>query len=158
MAKPLDLRGERYSMLTVIAKAPRYGDGKTRWLCKCDCGNTAVVKQEVIRRGTTKSCGCLYKSLNKRPTRVVSFRSGGQGRSFQIKCDNGREYNLARLAKLLSVPAIALSKWLKKDHTRPVGELEAPESTEQSSPYKVVIEGDLAHLSDTHNRYGERVH
>lgn len=27
----------------------------------------------------------------------------------------------------------------------------------QTSPYKTVVAGDLAHLSDKYNRYGERV-
>ena len=34
----LNLLNEKYGMLTVIAEAPNI-NGRTAWLCKCDCGN-----------------------------------------------------------------------------------------------------------------------
>ena len=34
------------------------------WLCKCDCGNSSVVSVSDLRRGHTKSCGCLRADMN----------------------------------------------------------------------------------------------
>lgn len=57
----LQLVGERYGRLVVIAQAPtlRY----SRWRCQCDCGATVVVSAQLLRMGTagTRSCGCLHR-------------------------------------------------------------------------------------------------
>lgn len=45
--------GEKYGRLTVT---DRYED---RAKCLCDCGNEADVRMDKLRRGETKSCGCL---------------------------------------------------------------------------------------------------
>lgn len=46
--------GRKLNMLTVLEKAEA---GK--YLCRCDCGVKKVVAWEHLRRGSTKSCGCL---------------------------------------------------------------------------------------------------
>lgn len=55
--KKLDLTGQRYGKLTVLAPAENIG-GRTAWLCRCDCGRETVVTTRHIRSGHTKSCGC----------------------------------------------------------------------------------------------------
>ena len=55
--KKLDLTGQRYGKLTVLAPSENSG-GRTAWLCRCDCGQEAVVKTLHLRSGHTKSCGC----------------------------------------------------------------------------------------------------
>ena len=57
---PLDLTGQRYGRLTVLRRAERI-DGKTAWVCRCDCGNETIVKTACLRGGDTTSCGCLRK-------------------------------------------------------------------------------------------------
>jgi len=55
--------GRRYGRLVVISREP---DGKhrmRRWLCRCDCGTLTVTSQACLRRGDTKSCGCLAREL-----------------------------------------------------------------------------------------------
>lgn len=54
----LDLTGQRYGKLTVLRPAPNIGR-RTAWLCRCDCGNEAVVLSGRLRSGHTSSCGCL---------------------------------------------------------------------------------------------------
>lgn len=55
--KKLDLTGQRYGQLTVLAPAENIGS-RTAWLCRCDCGKETVVKTHHLRSGHTKSCGC----------------------------------------------------------------------------------------------------
>ncbi len=54
----LDLTGQRYGRLTVIAPAPHVGR-RTAWLCRCDCGRETVVTSGHLRSGHTSSCGCM---------------------------------------------------------------------------------------------------
>jgi len=51
----------KYGRLLVIQRA-KINKGKgAYWLCKCDCGNEVTVYGGNLRRGTTRSCGCLSR-------------------------------------------------------------------------------------------------
>lgn len=56
--KKLDLTGQRFGRLTVLSPAENV-NGRTAWLCRCDCGNTIVVKTMHLRNGHVKTCGCI---------------------------------------------------------------------------------------------------
>jgi len=47
---------------TVIAQAKSKGVYK-HWLCQCQCGTKKIVSQSDLRRGNSRSCGCLRKEL-----------------------------------------------------------------------------------------------
>ena len=63
----IDMTGQRFGRLTVLERAENYqydtGCGwystKAVWLCRCDCGNEAFVIGSNLRKGATRSCGCL---------------------------------------------------------------------------------------------------
>jgi len=66
-AKRVNLLGQRFGKLTVIAESPSHILGTHwRWVCKCDCGNIKEVSSGGLRQGQTRSCGCLLGSP-KRP-------------------------------------------------------------------------------------------
>jgi len=44
-----------------VIKNHDYFNHKSRWLCRCSCGNTVVVLGRDLIKGHTRSCGC-YKS------------------------------------------------------------------------------------------------
>jgi hypothetical protein len=61
----VNITGQRFGKLVA-----RYKDGyldnsgrstSLMWMCMCDCGNTARVRSQSLRDGTTRSCGCLRK-------------------------------------------------------------------------------------------------
>lgn len=56
--------GQHYGRLTVIASADNIGK-RTAWLCRCECGNQIIVKTDLLRSKTTKSCGCLNMDVLK---------------------------------------------------------------------------------------------
>jgi len=60
MGKFIDEVGNHYGRLTVIKRAESKS-GAARWLCKCDCGNETLIFGSNLRKGHTKSCGCLQK-------------------------------------------------------------------------------------------------
>lgn len=59
-----DLPGQRFGRLTVVALAGRNSDGHLRVLARCDCGGETVVLVGLLRRGATRSCGCLRREMH----------------------------------------------------------------------------------------------
>lgn len=59
----IDLTGQRFGRLTVIAPVRfKANDGtRIKWQCRCDCGGTALAVAYGLRRGTTQSCGCYQQ-------------------------------------------------------------------------------------------------
>ena len=71
----MNLIGQKFGKLVVreINHKDRHG---VYYLCKCDCGNTTVVRASYLMAGHTKSCGCLKSStrrLNKFTRRLNKF-------------------------------------------------------------------------------------
>ena len=66
MGKFIDLTNQRFGRLTVV-KFLYYDKkaGSSKWKCKCDCGNEVEVLTSCLRRGDTKSCGCLKIDVDK---------------------------------------------------------------------------------------------
>ena len=59
--RKLDLTGQRFGRLTVIAPAENVGR-RTAWRCRCDCGGELVAKTVHLRAGKVTSCGCAKKA------------------------------------------------------------------------------------------------
>ena len=61
MPKKIDLTGQRFGRLLVISECGRTKDRSVAWLCRCDCGGEVIVRSVCLRRGNTRSCGCLSR-------------------------------------------------------------------------------------------------
>lgn len=61
----INISGQRFGKLVALYKTTsqieKNGTTKTRWHCRCDCGNECDVLTESLRKGDTKSCGCLFQ-------------------------------------------------------------------------------------------------
>ena len=59
-----NLTGNRYGSLTVLSpadpvfKSKRTGKRRT-WLCRCECGNEVIKREDNLLSGHTRSCGCM---------------------------------------------------------------------------------------------------
>jgi len=62
--------------LTVIGEAERTpNDNKIQWRCLCECGNYVTVRGTLLRKGGTKSCGCLrLEGFKRSPTQETRDR------------------------------------------------------------------------------------
>ena len=60
MSNAIDLSGQKFGRLTANYRLKGSG-GKSTWLCTCDCGATKIVLSDSLRKGRTKSCGCLRR-------------------------------------------------------------------------------------------------
>jgi hypothetical protein len=58
-----DLHGRTFGRLTVEAKGPQGKDRRRRYWCRCVCGTTVLVSGKDLRKGHTRSCGCLKNEL-----------------------------------------------------------------------------------------------
>ena len=54
--KLIDEIGNKYGFLTPI-ELTKDKNGRTAWLCKCDCGNTKIVRGSDLRTGRITTCG-----------------------------------------------------------------------------------------------------
>lgn len=57
--KRIDLCGQRFGKLVVVSLAGKNKWANLRFNCKCDCGNFKEVQSHNLRRGVTRSCGCI---------------------------------------------------------------------------------------------------
>lgn len=59
--------GNRYGKLVVLERdfSKPKSNKNCYWLCQCDCGNQTIVIGTKLRKGETKSCGCLRKENGK---------------------------------------------------------------------------------------------
>lgn len=60
----INLIGQKFGHLTVIARAGSDGRGEARWECECDCIDHPhiIVLGSNLRNGHTQSCGCERRS------------------------------------------------------------------------------------------------
>jgi len=64
MPKALNIIGDIYGRWTVLKEVPTTkAYAARRYLCKCSCGTIEKVWQVSLRKGTSKSCGCLQVEL-----------------------------------------------------------------------------------------------
>lgn len=74
MSATIDLTGQTFGRLFVERRVI----SKTKiifWYCRCDCGGEAVVNSDNLRKGHTKSCGCLLSEVVKSRNSTHGLRS-----------------------------------------------------------------------------------
>ena len=87
----IDLTGQTFGRWTV---QERSGTGRTRWLCKCECGTTTSVDGATLKNGTSQSCGCLNLEITKANTTHGGARVEGYHplyrtwKSMRTRCRN----------------------------------------------------------------------
>lgn len=79
-------------MLTVVARGENTKNGKTTWICDCDCGKRkekSVSAYDLVK-GKVQSCGCRYRESNK--GRNLSHGMTGK-RLYKIWCSMRQRCN-----------------------------------------------------------------
>ncbi|MCL6479319.1 MAG: AP2 domain-containing protein [Peptococcaceae bacterium] len=67
MSRAIDMSGEKYGRLTCLqATGETTKNRSALWLCICDCGNMTIVSRDSLRKGNTRSCGCLFREINRK--------------------------------------------------------------------------------------------
>lgn len=99
MSKAIDLTGRRFDRILVLGLSGRDRWGMLRWRCLCDCGTEFVVSGDNLKRGNTRSCGCIRRELarvnspgNKRRVPVTVIQPDGFSIPFYSLTEAGRYY------------------------------------------------------------------
>lgn len=61
----VDLTNQKFGKLTAIKRADSERTNRTKWLCKCDCGNFTEVFTSNLTSLHTTSCGCAARSIGE---------------------------------------------------------------------------------------------
>lgn len=71
-----DMKGQRFGRLMVQAIAGKSRRGEVVWECLCDCGTSHRIVGVHLRRGLSRSCGCL-----RRETSALQARRNNEERA-----------------------------------------------------------------------------
>jgi hypothetical protein len=66
--------GDKFGRLVVLRESSRASSKRRerRWFVRCDCGKALIVRDQSLKRGLTKSCGCLALEL-----KIIRSRTHG---------------------------------------------------------------------------------
>jgi hypothetical protein len=64
--KRTDFTGQIFGRLTAIARQHKTANGRMLWLFSCECGGQKVADLNEVKRGNTRSCGCLANEQRKK--------------------------------------------------------------------------------------------
>lgn len=65
MSKKKDLTSKRFGYLTALYPDTNKTNKRSKWICRCDCGNITSVATCDLTSGHTQSCGCKkFESRN----------------------------------------------------------------------------------------------
>lgn len=96
-SKIKDITGQKFGRLIALYFTKSIKTRGAYYMCQCDCGNKIEVKATNLRKGNTKSCGCLkaeklatskYKKHGLYGTRLYRIYQGMKNRCYY----NGDKY------------------------------------------------------------------
>lgn len=94
-----DLTNMRFGKLTAI-KIDHFKDAKrcrrTYWFCKCDCGNTSIVRSDCLTTGNTKSCGCGNTTFREKPNSIKKHKLYRVYWGMRQRCYNSKQKHYDR--------------------------------------------------------------
>lgn len=102
-----NLIGQKFGRLLVLEKGKKDKAQHQYYICKCDCGNICEINSDNLRRGLTKSCGCLHSEITHKNTfkditgqkfgklTAINYEIKNSKVYWKCKCDCGNETTVA---------------------------------------------------------------
>lgn len=78
MGRAIDLTGQTFNGIAPIRRTGSVGKGHAVWLFRCHCGREFEHRSDEIRRGHTRSCGCLV-GAHLRKLNQINLKHGRAG-------------------------------------------------------------------------------
>jgi hypothetical protein len=83
----LDIAGQKFNYLLAVSKTGERSGKHVVWEFLCDCGRNHRSTATDVKRGTTKSCGCMQgKIVSKIKTTHGATKNYKQTRTYMIWC------------------------------------------------------------------------
>lgn len=124
MSKLIDLTGQKFGRLTVIAKDNnRKSSTGSYWVCQCECGKIKSIRSASLRKGEIQSCGCYRKDkLSELKTEDLINQKFGM-LTVICKSDNRTSDNRVKWNCICDCGNIVevIAKDLKSGHTQSCG-------------------------------------
>ena len=110
MGAKIDLCGRVFGRLTVLSEVPQRGvRGDIYWTVRCSCGTTKTVGGNHLRRGVTRSCGCLQQEATAIAKRLNVNDCNGRSARARLVDKAGHRYG--RLV-VLRLEAMRPVRWV----------------------------------------------
>jgi hypothetical protein len=84
-----DFTGQRFGRLEVICRDSSAGK-QVRWICKCDCGESANVESGNLKKGFVRSCGCLRREMHTSHG-MAGTKVYSAWRQMRQRCENAKD-------------------------------------------------------------------
>lgn len=84
-----DLTGRKFGRLTAIRRVGKNKKRESLWLCQCVCGRQKIIVSTSLKKGGTRSCGCLMKEVASKKAKIkkMALVHGFSGsRLYEIWC------------------------------------------------------------------------
>lgn len=86
-----DITGKRFGRLVVQNRdTKRKKPHSIFWVCLCDCGSVCSVRGSELKRGSTKSCGCLRREVTAQKAKRNKTHGLSRTRLYQTWTDMKR--------------------------------------------------------------------
>lgn len=113
------IAGQRFGRLVVLREVEKNKHGTRQWVCHCDCGSPdRVYLQDLLRRGTTKSCGCLHSEVVRAAVKHGHARRNAHSvelmawRNMQNRCYRKETHNFDSYG---GRGIVVCARWLGRD-------------------------------------------
>lgn len=87
-----DITGQKLGHITVIKRVKSDKNGRAMYECKCDCGNTKILRGNDLLSGQIISCGCHKVKHNMKGTRIYNVWKGINQRCKNSNCEAYKYY------------------------------------------------------------------
>ena len=71
--------GTKYERLTVIDRTDLTKHNAYMYRCICDCGKEILVRSDMLRTGSVRSCGCLHDELLRANSKKANIKNSIDG-------------------------------------------------------------------------------
>lgn len=117
MRVTIDLKDQKFGLLTVVDRGQHSPDGESTWLCRCDCGAQKTIRHGNLKK--TKSCGCIKSSKRPKYAEFV-IRQSMISRCYNAKNASYRNYG-GRGIKVCERWRLSFDHFLADIGQRPAG-------------------------------------
>ncbi len=116
-----DVTNKRFGQLVGVKYVSSNRNGEAVWQFKCDCGAFIEVSAVCVRRGHTRSCGCLWRN---------TLIKHGKSDTAEYRTERTRKWRethpekahaLSRVSQ--SARALRAPKWLTEEHKKQMSDL-----------------------------------